>query len=209
MKLISIFILTLLLTVKCFAQDSSFVYVHFLYVSTPKSTYATTEKKWWGGLLGGHVGVGDSNKNILHFMYTDKLHYIAQHKNKTGKFFIDDYNKFYTVFKGTSYCATIDSIKKVIIAIPVSTAQLLKLDSLQKAYTITQPYDYAFLGMRCASAAYNVLDVIDVVPHKSYWQTIAYNFYPAMLRKKILKSAKKHNWKIKLENGGVKRKWEA
>ena len=46
-----------------YSQDSSYIKVQFLYGSSHLKKYKNTEKKWFGGILGGHVGIeGDSGK---------------------------------------------------------------------------------------------------------------------------------------------------
>jgi len=46
-----------------YSQDSSCIRVQFLYGSKPNNKYKDTGKKWFGGILGGHVGIeGDTGR---------------------------------------------------------------------------------------------------------------------------------------------------
>ena len=67
----NIFILSLLLlcTAQLFAQDSTMLKVHFLYGSKPKKAFKHMQKKWFGGLIGGHAGIECGDGKILHFLH--------------------------------------------------------------------------------------------------------------------------------------------
>src|SRR6476659_2148020 len=55
--------------------------VNFLYGSKPKWDYRDTEKSWFGGVLGGHVGIeGDSGK-ILNFINKGNFHVFSNKNN--------------------------------------------------------------------------------------------------------------------------------
>ena len=63
-----------------------------------------------------------------------------------------------------------------------------------------------FFGMRCASVAAEVLRRSDCIKTKrNPW---ARYFYPAKLRMKLLRMAKKKQWEIICQEGSTKRKWE-
>jgi hypothetical protein len=61
-----------------------------------------------------------------------------------------------------NYYGNIDSLRRAVFVIPVTAAQKKILDSLAGQYTREPPYDYAFLGMRCASATYDVLQAAGI-----------------------------------------------
>jgi hypothetical protein len=65
MRLLSILLICLFgLSIQ--AQDSVYLKVHFLYGSKPKKRYQDSEPKWFGGILGGHVGIeGDTNEVVI------------------------------------------------------------------------------------------------------------------------------------------------
>ncbi len=62
-----------------FAGDTAFLKVHFLYGSRPlKKNTRTLKKKWFGGILGGHVGIeGDSNR-IINFLPSGPFTYLKR-----------------------------------------------------------------------------------------------------------------------------------
>jgi hypothetical protein len=196
-------IILLLLHQGAIAQPSNYIAVHFLYGSVPKKQFKQTENKWWGGLYGGHVGVGIDSNTILHFLPKGKFHYIAINNNKHSQFNIDDFKSFYSVFGGNA-----DSNKKTIVYIPADSIALQKFKNIQQAYLKYSPYDYAFLGMRCAAAARDVLGATSILPKRQTWYIGSRYFVPIFFRTKILRLAKKNKWPVYKCKGGTKRKWE-
>lgn len=187
----------------CKAGDSLFIKVHFLYGSKPKKEHKETEGKWFGGLHGGHVGVEYETNKIIDFVPLGKFHYIEKHNKRHSAFVRNDTVSFWQTFGG-SY----DEMKKLTIIIPISTFQKKKLDSLVKAYYDETPYDYAFKGMRCASASYDILAQLGITKQFERKKTFRKNFYPKRTRKKLVKLAKRNNWEIKKQEGSETRKWE-
>lgn len=200
-----IFLLTALLFIALptTAQDSTIIKVHFLYGSKPKNTYRSTERKWFGGLLGGHVGIEISDNKIISFNPVGKFHWVARKQEKHSAFLIHDSTQFYSLFGGNP-----ERMKKLIVHLPVSNAQYLLLDSLGEEYLLNTPYDYAFLGMRCGAAAYHLLSQIDIFPFQQpsaiQWKI----FYPRKFRKRLIKLADQHQWVIHQQQGSNTRKWE-
>jgi hypothetical protein len=140
--------------------------VHFLYGSKPLRKYKDTESKWFGGMLGGHVGIeGDSGK-ILNFVPRGKFHWFAKPGNKHSAYTEYSFERFYSIMGGDP-----DSNKKTIVYIPVTEQQKLKFDSIGTAYLKQTPYDYALFGMRCGSAAYDILGQLDILPAYCYSRT--------------------------------------
>ena len=188
---------------KKYSQDSTFLKVHFLYGSKPLKKYKDTERKWFGGVLGGHVGIeGDSGK-ILNFLRRGKIHWFAKKDNRQSMYKEHDFCNFYALFRTDP-----DSVKKAIIYIPVTIQQKQQFDSIATAYLQKTPYDYAFFGMRCGAAAYDILGQLAILPKHSNSRTCKKIFYPKKLRKRLLKKATKNNWTIIRQDGSMKRKWE-
>jgi hypothetical protein len=160
------------------------------------------QKKWFGGKLGGHVGLEISNNKMLHFLPKDKFHYIAN-RNKHSKYVYNTLKDFYEVLGGN-----IDSNKKVVVYLPIDAQQHQIFDSLVTNYKENPPYDYAFIGYRCGSATYEALAQLNIVPTKTFRQTKYQIFYPRLLRKRILKMAKKLNYRIVYQDGCITRNWE-
>lgn len=186
-----------------YSQDSLFLKVHFLYGSKPLKKYKGTERKWFGGILGGHVGIeGDSDK-ILNFLRKGKFHWFAKKDNRHSMYKEHAFCDFYAIFR----CDP-DNVKKAIVCIPVTTQQKQQFDSIAKAYLQQTPYDYAFIGMRCGAAAYDILGQLGILPKYSICKTYRKIFYPKKLRKRLLKKASQNNWTIVRQDGLIRRKWE-
>jgi len=184
-------------------QGNYYFKVHFLYGSKPKKEFQKSEPRWFGGIWGGHVGIEVDSNTVLDFVPEGKFHWIAKNKNPHCKFAVHAIKDFYEIFGGTS-----KAVKKATVVIPITKQQKQKLDSITLAYTAKPPYDYAFIGMRCGSAAYNILAQLGILKQYSYGKTYRRIFYPRRLRKRLLKKAKENNWAITKQNGTERREWE-
>jgi len=186
-------------------KDSQLHYikVHFLYGSRPLQKYKDSERKWFGGVLGGHVGVQSDSGRILNFRSNGNFHVFQNKKNKHSRFDQHDFDGFYAYFGSNP-----DSVKKVIITIPVTAEQKRKFDSINNAYLKQTPYDYALFGMRCGAAAYEILARLGIMKNFSYQRTYMKIFYPQKLRRRLLTMAEKNNWSIERYEGTDRRKWE-
>lgn len=192
-----------LLAQQMFAQDSCFLKVHFLYGSKPLKAWRATEQKWFGGILGGHVGIeGDSNR-IVNFLPSGKFHWFAKNNNRHSHYAIHSQNDFYGILGGNP-----DSVKRTIVYIPVSRQQKHSFDSIAAAYIKQTPYDYALAGMRCGAAAYEILAQLNILPAYSYSKTYRKILYPKKLRKRLFKKARANGWTMLQYNGSSTRKWE-
>ncbi len=198
-----LFIICCLFGTATFAQDSCFIKVHFLYGSKPLRKYKDTEKKWFGGMLGGHVGIeGDTNK-ILNFSHVGKFRVFNEKNNRHSRFRIHNPTDFYHIFGGTT-----DSTKQTIVYIPVTKKQKQLFDSISNAYLKQTPYDYALFGMRCGAASYEILSQLAILPAYSATKTYTKIFYPKKLRTRLLKKANEQGWAVERHQGSLKRKWE-
>jgi len=181
------------------ASDSLFIKVHFVYGSKPKREFKDIESKQFGGIHGGHVYLEVNQKIISYGTNNGKWH-IFPHKSKSaGKYRID---------KDLKWHGDTGKLKITTIIIPISEEQLLKFTEVEQHYFEKTPYDYAFLGMRCAAGAYDVLSKVGICKAKSRFSIITKNFYPKRLRVKLLKRAKRENWEVLKQEGRKNRKWE-
>jgi hypothetical protein len=197
---------SLLLGLGCLAaraQDSSFIKVHFLYGSKPLKQYKTTEHKWFGGMLGGHVGIEGDSGRILNFVPKGHFHWIAKKDERHSSYAEHTESSFYAILGGNA-----DSMKKLVVTIPVSAEQKKKFDSIATAYLHETPYDYALVGMRCGAAAYEILGQLGIVKSYSYKKTYRKIFYPKKLRKRLLARAGSKGWTLYRQQGCATRKWE-
>ncbi|MCE3281951.1 MAG: hypothetical protein K0Q66_688 [Chitinophagaceae bacterium] len=184
-------------------QDSLFLKVHFLYGSKPKKEHRATESRWFGGVLGGHVGIELDSNRILNFVPSGKFHIITKNKKPHSRFAVHSFESFYSILGGVP-----GDNKKTIIYVPITAEQRMLFDSISKAYQEQTPYDYAFIGMRCGAAAYDILGKLGVLRAFSYGKTYRKIFYPKKLRKRLLKKAESNNWRVVREAGTDRRRWE-
>jgi hypothetical protein len=186
------------------ASDSVDIRVHFLHGSKPKKKYKKVEDKWFGGILGGHAGIEYESNKILNFQPKARFHVFYKKGIINSKFSVHDTLSFYEILGGKHHAA-----KKTIITIRISAAQKRQLDSIARAYLERSPYDYAFFGMRCGAAAYDVLSRIGVVYKYSFNRTWRKIFYPRKLRRRLEWFAKERGFKVRKVEGNSRRIWEA
>jgi hypothetical protein len=181
------------------AQDSGRILkVHFYYGSKPKFKYRKTEKKEFGGLHGGHVSI-EVDDTVFGFEFKGKAHIFAQRKNCTGIYVADPVAKWVKDTVAKKYLT-------IIIPVPDSVYQSFR--DITRRYLNTPPYDYAFLGMRCASNTQEIFAQLGFWKRHSYSRTVFNPFYPKILRKKMIRMAVKNNWKMIRHPGNPHRKWE-
>ena len=182
-----------------FASDSVFVKVHFVYGSKPKTAFKKVEKKQFGGIHGGHVYMEFNDKIISYGTNNGKWHIFPHKSRSAGKYRID---------KDLKWHGDTGALKITTVIIPITKMQLDKFREAEQMYFSKTPYDYAFLGMRCAAGAYDFLSKAEVCKPKSRFVIISKNFYPKRLRVKLLKRAQKENWQVLRQEGRNTRKWE-
>jgi hypothetical protein len=187
-----------------FSQDSTSVTVWFLYGSKPAKGFEQVESKWFGGKHGGHVGIELDSGAIISFVPNGKFHWVAKNKNRHSRFVTHSPEAFSQIMGSVSA----GKVKLCTVRIPLSLQQKVELDSIVAAYLATSPYDYAFVGMRCASAAYDLLARVGVMKKYPFWFLPWKIFYPKRIRTHLLKMGRKNHWKINSQEGGLSRKWE-
>lgn len=171
--------------------------VEIIYGSKPK---AAGERHWFGGKLGGHIGLMIGNDSVMHFVPGGRV--AATNINSdTGKYLISGKRSFYRTF----YC---DTTKTCRIFIPITLAQKQKLVKDATPFLKEGPYPYAFFGMRCAAACYHLLSLADVTKDLSRSRMTWKFFYPRKLRKFLFREAKTKGWIINETPGSTKRKWD-
>lgn len=185
------------------AESPKFIRVHFLYGSRPAAKYRFIEPKWFGGMLGGHVGIGIDSSRILNFVHRGSFHLVTNKNNKHSNYIISTPEKFNSILGGNS-----DKVKTLTILIPIKEAQSKLLDSISSAYLKSSPYDYALFGMRCGAASYDILSQLCILPSCNYNQAARKIFYPKILRRQLLKKARENGWVMIRHEGGTQRVWE-
>jgi hypothetical protein len=185
-----------LLVITVTAQQT--ITVHFLHGSKPAKGYKNSETKWFGGIKGGHVTI-EAGDSVVGFQPGGKCHLFP--KTKYG-------NGYFSSQEKVNFLNDTASMKYTSIIIPLSKEQYAIVKQTIGNYLTTSPYDYAVFGMRCAAAAYDVLEDCGVVKKRSRFGKWASYFYPKLLRRKLLKLAKENNYSIVKNNGRKSRKWE-
>ena len=186
-------------TLSSLAGDSLFFKLHFVYGSRPKQAYRSSEKSYFGGIHGGHVYM-EIDHDIFSFGPDHGRWHIFGHKRKiVGCYRLDS---------NLVWCGDTGRLKITSITIPVSRAQMQQLKALEHHYLGSSPYDYAFFGMRCAAAAYDVLSTTGICKKRSRAGTITKNFYPKRLRIRLLKRAAREHWIVEKQEGRNTRRWE-
>lgn len=180
--------------ISAFAQTDT-IRLNFLYGSKPAKDHEQSESKVFGGLKGGHVNI-EANGKVLDFM-PGNCPLFPKNKNPTGGFRINS----------NVYWDTTED-KWTTILIPVTPAQMNRLDSLSSLYQRATPFDYAIFGMRCASASYYVLSEVGLFTKISNRKNVTIHFYPKLLRKRMIRWAAKNHYPVIKHEGKSSRKWE-
>jgi hypothetical protein len=192
-------ILLLFVCIPCFCQEQPrYIYIHFLYGSKPAAGCKHIEKKWFGGLHGGHVSI-QCDSIITGFEPARGCHIFPHNRKKDCRFLEEEFFEWAEDTVGLKYLS---------ITIPVSQAQLDSVRAIQKRYVADPPFDYAFFGMRCAASTYFILSQVGIVPERSRFFNILTHFYPKPLRKKMIKMAKIRGYKMERHEGRKSRRWE-
>jgi hypothetical protein len=174
------------------------VKVHFLYGSKPRNEYKFLEKKYFGGLHGGHVSIEVGNE-VIGFEPCGKFHVFGRRRQLHSQFRSKPILQWMDDSSGMQYTS---------VTVRLTPAQYHTLEAIHADYLSQSPYDYAFFGMRCAAATYDILSRIAVVPrHNRHWIAARY-FYPKLLRKRLLKLARERNYPVARRAGRGSRKWE-
>jgi len=179
------------------------LHVRFLYGSKPKPEHKKVQKRWFGGTLGGHVGIQYDSKRYLSFFFEGRAHIFQHNKQKNGRYALQTDSTFNFIMD-----KDVDSVKSLSIYIPITRIQKEKFLSISDAYIKETPYDYAFFGVRCGSSTYDVLSQIGDLKHFSYFKMWSKIFYPKKLRWRLIRQAKKNKWLTIKKKGTHKRIWE-
>jgi hypothetical protein len=214
------FLLFLLVnTAGAHAQDS--VRVLCLYGSVPAKGWQGREPEFKRGMFtrtinmqGGHVGIEVGADSVLSFQplrYSGPFHagdLFSHSKHPNSWFRVMTVHRMWTLLG--NYYNNIDSLQRAMFVIPVTPQQRHAIDSLSRAYLTHTPYDYAFLGMRCASASYEILVHAGVASwyRRGLWHKIfttrkfRYAIYKEYLRRRAA------GWRLYTWKGSHSRVWD-
>jgi hypothetical protein len=219
MRLPLLIAIAVLLTVDLTAQDS--IRVLCLYGSVPAKGYKGVEPQFRKGMFtrlinlrGGHVGVETGADTVLSFhpvRHDGPFHagHIFNHPRHPNSIFrAVSVDRMW--FMLPHHYPDPDSLRRVVFVIPITPEQRRVIDSLALAYLAHTPYDYAFLGMRCASASWQILVYAGVATEyrHAFWHKIfstrkfRYALYKEYLRKRSA------GWRMYTWKGSVSREWD-
>lgn len=183
-----------------FSQNDSLhlIKIHFLYGSKPAKGYKNTEPKYFGGLHGGHISI-EVDSIDYGFEPLDGFHLFPHQKHLKSHF----------VCQKIQQKPKYDRDKKLTtVYVPLTPEQYTQLTKIHQEYCQNSPYDYAFFGMRCASATREILSDIGILKRKKRLFNIITTFYPKKLRVQILELAEQNHYIINRQKGKLSRKWE-
>jgi len=181
-----------------FAQEPHLLKVFFRYGSIPEIGYEYVEYEEVGGLQGGHVSMGIDSLEIG-FTNDKRIHVFPQKDHINGVFYWEYLKDFEDQVFDKKY---------ITFLIPITEEQYFKLRTILLAYIDESPYDYAFFGMRCASATYEVLSQIGLFESKTRVRNIISNFYPKLFRRKMFELARKNGYTVIKVKGRKTRIWD-
>lgn len=174
--------------------------INYQFGSVPAKGFEGSEKKRAGGLLGGHVTciIG---KSVYGFTDegADFTHVFPDHDHPNGYWQKEDI----TIWKNK-----METEQYMQFYIPVTYSQITMLRQILDGYVGKTPYDYAFFGMRCMSAMYDILGDIAILPVVPNWYVWALYFYPRKFRRDLTRMAYVNGWPMQFNQGRGTRKWE-
>src|SRR5690349_10927095 len=90
----------IVMSLEGYSQPPNYLKIHFLYGSKPKREYKDTERKWFGGILGGHCGIELDSNQIISFFRVGDVHVVARKNNRQSRYATHSYDRFYSIFGG-------------------------------------------------------------------------------------------------------------
>ncbi|HEX2898871.1 MAG TPA: hypothetical protein VHS96_04030 [Bacteroidia bacterium] len=177
--------------------------IHFLYGSKPAKGFRGSEPRWFGGKRGGHVGLEIAPDQVLNFGPTGKFHWVSNHGKRHSRFTEQSVGETLMLLGKSE-----GRLQTLSIQITIDSANYAQLLDIRNRYLQAPPYDYAFIGMRCASATDEILAKIGLTKQRGYWGTVLHTFRPRALRTRLLRKAEVYGWKVSRQLGSERRVWE-
>jgi len=198
MKSLFVFLFLFISLLSSYSQSGKQIKVHFKYGSKPKKEFKQTEKKWFGGIHGGHVSIEIDNE-VIGFEPKTSFHIFPKKKNR---------NSYFNSEPVESWRKNISQLQYLSITIPIADSQYVFLKESLKTYQKNVPYDYAFFGYRCAASTYEILASLKLVKDYGNYRTVKKYFYPRKLRTKLIKEAYLKNYLVHYHKGRNTRRYE-
>lgn len=171
--------------------------IHFIHGSIP-SPDCVYKKKRIGGYLGGHVEIEIDNK-VFGFLYqTTPINFFPKTK----------VNSKFEVRRKIDWLSYTRNDKITSIVVPITMEQKINLKKILNLHLKNEPYDYAFIGQRCASSTSEILSDAKILNRFSNNEAIIAFFYPRELRFTLIKFAEKNSLTVRVKNGIYCHSWE-
>lgn len=195
--------LFILLVLPWHAHAQAEIEVDFLFGSRPRHAFRHTEPRWFGGKMGGHVGIAWQADSVISFVPAGKFHWFSHGRERHSRFIVQTRQAFWEIFGSPA-----DSVRQLRIRIPLDSLQTDQMARIVMAYQQQSPYDYALVGMRCAAATADILADIGILPRLAP-RKFARTFYkPRVLRRHMIFLAEQHGWQMDFQEGTSRRRWE-
>ncbi len=175
--------------------------IHFIHGSYPKKK-CIDQRKSVGGLLGGHIEI-EIDHLVYGFEFVNRQNIHIFPKKRSSSF-----NSKFTIKQKEDWVKETEHDKITTIRIPIEASKRNQIVAKFQLNHKNAPYDYAFFGMRCASATYEDIAAAGILPKKSRFQYIINAFYPRQLRKRMLRWANYNNIAVEYKRGIKCRVWE-
>jgi len=196
------------------AQDS--IRILIIYGSKPAAGHPE-QYKWFGGRAGGHVAIEVVDDTVLSFHPTKyPCHLFAKHRPSrfASAFSLQTVYQTWNTFNyNGDQNYPMDSLRHIILTIPLTPAQRAKLNDITVRYHANVPYDYATVGMRCASASYEILAQLGLFDHPIkrcaiWWRILFPRDIRYRLRREIKEGSSGKTWQLQYWPGSSSRIWD-
>jgi len=183
-------------------DTANFVYVHILHGSVPRREYKKEESKMLGRKYGGHVVTQIGEYAYGYNFNSSRVHPFARKKKSCMAGLMEKQDAQRVIQ------SWYDGDKVTTIAFPATPGQKNKMRLFAEDCHSEPRFDYAFFGMRCASTCYHLLGKGGLIKPSTRFRSIRKAFHPKQLRKKLVRHAKRKGYKIVVNPGSARRKWE-
>lgn len=183
-------------------MDRKIIVIHFLHGNIVKKHFKNTEQSIRGGLLGGHIyfqlknqlyGFEPLNNTAFHILPRIKS---TRFNSMVTKEHVNDWRQHSRHLKFTS------------IEVSISQPRYVYLKNTLKRFKKHPPFDYALLGVRCASFTHYVLTKCGICHSAGIVDSILRYPYPRKFRFHLIHKAQKKGWGISETTGSDTRVWE-
>ncbi len=175
--------------------------VRIAHGSKPHPQHRDTEKHWLGGMYGGHVVI-ELDSFAYGFNFRSRHVHIFPRKNESRRKGVFEKDDAVALMNGWQ------ELKVTSVFVPLSDSDYTALKQTMEKLHAQPNFDYAFFGMRCASTAYMLLSKVGVFEPSGKLKSMRKAFHPKALRKRLLRSARKNNYRVVVQQGSQHRIWE-